>query len=131
MIIRFFIYGMLGWTMEIFWTGFNSFLKDDYKLVANTSLWMFPIYGLAIFLEPVFNLMVNLHILIRGVVYMFCIFGAEYITGTGIIKIIGACPWDYSDSPFNINSVIRLDYAPIWFLVGLGFEKLYFFLINF
>lgn len=56
---------------------------------------------------------------------MCCIFLAEYITGWGLQKAVGICPWDYSNSKFQVNGLIRLDYAPAWFVVGLLFEKLY------
>ena len=54
---------------------------------------------------------------------MLSIFTAEYITGY-ILKKRNMCPWDYSKAKYNINGLIRLDYAPLWFLVGLVFEKL-------
>ena len=34
------------------------------------------------------------------------------------------CPWDYSRARSNIQGVIRLDYAPVWFLTGLLYERL-------
>ena len=33
------------------------------------------------------------------------------------------CPWAYDRSGWNVGGVIRLDYAPAWFLVGLLFER--------
>lgn len=35
-----------------------------------------------------------------------------------------ACPWDYSDAALNYKGIIRLDYAPVWFIVGLIYEKM-------
>lgn len=125
MIWRFLIYGLVGWVLEIIWTGLHSFLKKDFSLISHTSLWMFPIYGLAVFLEPICSAMAGFPLVIRGGVYMCCIFLAEYITGWGLQKTVGVCPWDYSDSRFQVNGLIRLDYAPAWFVVGLLFEKLY------
>lgn len=52
---------------------------------------------------------------------MSCIFLGEYVSGM-FLKKRNACPWDYSKSRFNYRGVIRLDYAPIWFLTGLLFE---------
>ena len=52
---RFIIYGLLGFCMEVLWTGFGSLLKGDIKLTASTYVWMFFIYGLAVFLEPIHN----------------------------------------------------------------------------
>ena len=121
MMTKFLIYGVMGWCMEIIWTGFNSLLKKDFKLNANTSLWMFFIYGMAIFLEPTYELLIKLPFIVRGGIYVICIFFAEYVTGC-LLKKVNACPWDYSDSRYNINGIIRLDYAPLWFIAGLIFE---------
>lgn len=55
---------------------------------------------------------------------MVHIFFAEFISGS-ILKKLGICPWDYSGTPFNIEGVIRLDYAPLWFGLGLFYEKLF------
>ena len=54
---------------------------------------------------------------------MLCIFAVEFVTGS-FLKLMHLCPWDYSQSPWNINGVIRLDYAPVWFIAGLLFEWL-------
>ena len=31
---------------------------------------------------------------------------------------------DYSDAALNYKGIIRLDYAPVWFIVGLIYEKM-------
>lgn len=74
MLIRFLIYGIVGWIIEILWTGFHSFLRKDYSLMGNTSLLMFPIYGLVLALEPAFIFLVGYPLVVRGGVYMLSIF---------------------------------------------------------
>lgn len=123
--IRFIIYGLLGWCMEVFWTGLGSLLKGDVKLTSWTYLWMFPIYGLAIILEPIHKKLRNSHVILRGCIYTLIIFTIEYSTGWALRIILGVCPWDYSDSPFSISGIIRLDFAPLWFIAGLLFEKVH------
>lgn len=130
MFFRFAIYGLLGWSLEIFWTGMGSLLRGDIKLRGWTYLWMFPIYGLAILLEPVHNYIRDWPIFIRGGVYTSLIFTIEYLTGWLLKNIIDTCPWDYSHNPLSINGLIRLDYAPVWFIVGLLFEKVHNILVN-
>lgn len=51
------------------------------------------------------------------------IFAVEYAAGT-YLKRRGRCPWDYSRAKTNIDGVIRLDFAPLWFFTGLLFERL-------
>ncbi|MCK8826809.1 putative ABC transporter permease [Natroniella acetigena] len=130
MIIRFVIYGLLGWCLEIFWTGLNSLIEGDLVLRSWTSLWMFLIYGLAIFLEPIYSRIKDWSIILRGGSYTLLIFIAEYLTGWLLLNAVGVRPWDYSHTPLSIGGFIRLDYAPLWFIVGLLFERLYNLLIN-
>lgn len=120
---NFILCGLFGWCIEILWTSFEKFRRRDMKLIGNTSIWMFPIYGMASFFAPISRFIKKSNVLIRGLVYMISIFTAEYTTGY-ILKKHDMCPWDYSKSKYNINGLIRLDYAPLWFIVGLIFEKL-------
>lgn len=114
--------GMLGWGMEIFWTGLHALESENWKLTGYSSLWMFPIYGMAAFIGPVSKKLKNLPLALRGSIYMMGIFTVEYLSGM-FLKHYNLCPWDYSDSPFQYKGVIRLDYAPVWFLVGIIYEK--------
>lgn len=119
---NFFQCGILGWALEILWTGLHSFQIRNPKLTGRSSLWMFPIYGSASLLAPLMRRIRGCSVIKRGLIYTGCIFLGEYISGT-ILRRYDACPWDYSRSPWNLQGVIRLDYAPVWFLVGLLFER--------
>lgn len=115
--------GTTGWCLEIIFTSLHNTAGNNRKLIGNTSIWMFPIYGFACLLRPLCKLIKEKSLLFRGSIYTVCIFIAEYVSGT-LLRRIHACPWDYSESPRNINGLIRLDYAPLWFVVGLLFEKI-------
>jgi len=125
MVIKFLIYGALGWFMEIIWTGLGSLLRRDFKLHASTSIWMLFIYGMAVFVEPVCDMMRQLPLIARGAAYVLCFFAIEFATGA-VLKKARVCPWDYSGSKFNLFGLIRFDYAPVWFLAGLVFERVHF-----
>lgn len=114
--------GVIGWTLEVFWTGLHSFRIRDLKLTGNSSLWMFPIYGCAAFLAPLMKKLKDRSVWKRGLLYMFFIYLGEFFSGS-LLKKHDMCPWDYSRSPWQIREIIRLDYAPVWFLVGLLFER--------
>ena len=121
---NFLICGLCGWCMECFWTGLASLKKrKDRKLFCQTSVWMFPIYGMAACLTPLCSKLKNQNALIRGGVYALLIYAAEYTSGV-ILKKYDACPWDYSKAKLNYKGVVRLDYAPAWFLAGLLFERI-------
>lgn len=114
---------MMGWCLELFWTGLHSFRIRNPKLTGYSSLWMFPIYGSAAFLSPIIRLLKKQSFWKRGLIYMLCIYAGEYVSGS-LLQKHNSCPWDYSRSPFHYHGVIRLDYAPLWFTVGLLFEKM-------
>ena len=81
--------------------------------------------SMAAFLKPLSNFLCSkkCSFLLRGFLYMLFIFTAEYMSGS-LLKKHHCCPWDYSGTHFQINGVIRLDYAPLWFFCGLLFEYL-------
>ena len=120
---NFFICGLTGWCMEIVFTSLKGLHQHDLKLLGQTSIWMFPIYGCAALIKPMYHLIGRLPAAIRGGIYSAAIFAGEYVSG-GILKKHNCCPWDYSRARFNIRGVIRLDYAPLWMGAGLLFERI-------
>lgn len=120
---NFVLCGLTGWGFECFFTGCKGLFKKDKKLTCKTSLWMFGIYGMGFLIKPIYNIIKNIPTFFRGIIYSIMIFFTEFVTGV-ILKKHKACPWDYSDSKYNIKGVIRLDYAPLWFIVGLIYENI-------
>jgi uncharacterized membrane protein len=118
------IYGLIGLLIEVVFTGVWSAIVDrDRAATARTYLWMHPIYGAtALFLEWVYERLAGAPMLLRGVVYLAIIYGAEYGSGFVLRWALGRCPWDYGERRAAIHGLIRLDYAPAWFVVGLGAE---------
>lgn len=124
--IRFALYGFIGWIAEIVFTGFHSLLAGSLSLTGHTYLWMFPIYGLAAFLEPVHDRIRTVPWPVRGVIWVGAIFIIEYLTGWLLKVAIGVCPWDYTGiTPFAVEGFIRLDYFPVWFAAGMLFEQIH------
>lgn len=125
--------GIAGWCLEVVFTSVESIMAHDWRLMGRTSLLMFPIYGLGALLAPV-GRSVDLWIGERqmrptdryvrhGMLYMVLIFTTEYLSGAWL-RARGMCPWDYSGRQTNINGLIRLDFAPLWFVTGLLFEQI-------
>lgn len=130
--------GMTGWCLEVIFTSTESLLRHDWRLMGQTSLLMFPIYGLGALLGPIGGIIDQwvspgqgqrlsakpADLAIRhGFLYMVLIFVAEYIAGT-FLRSTGICPWDYTGRNTNIDGLIRLDFAPLWFFTGLLFEQI-------
>lgn len=114
--------GIIGWCMEIVFTAMDSIRRRNLRLTGSTSLWMFPIYGSAALLQPLSRLLRNRSLWFRGFTYMSIIYALEFVSGS-FLKRRNACPWDYGRSKYHIGRVIRLDYAPTWFIAGLVFER--------
>lgn len=91
--------------------------------MGHTSLWMFPIYGLAACIYPLNRVLKHFPVWLRGALYSGGILSVEYASGM-ILKHFSCCPWNYEGTKYNINGVIRLDYAPFWAAAGLIFEKI-------
>lgn len=111
----------------------ESILAHDWRLMGRTSLLMFPIYGLGALLSPIGrltdwwigerNISRADRYIRHGTLYMVLIFTTEYLSGM-LLRARGMCPWDYTGRQFNINGLIRLDFAPLWFATGLLFEQI-------
>ena len=129
--IRFVIYGLGGWCGEVVYTALTgSLLQGDWRLVGKTYLWMFPIYGLiAPLYEPVHNQIRAAPLLGRAAIWAVGFTLVELVTGWLIARLIGRCPWDYSERRWAINAYIRWDYFPVWALVGLALEPVHDFLV--
>lgn len=134
--------GIAGWCLEVMFTSVDSIMAGDWRLIGRTSLIMFPIYGMGALLLPISRFIDSWltdlpgledagqgrisragRMVRHGLIYMVLIFVAEYITGIWLTSV-GICPWDYSIWPDNVGGVIRLKFAPLWFMTGLLFEYL-------
>ena len=132
--IRFVIYGLLGWCMEIVWTALPRRRPVDWHLRGSTFLWMFPIYGLiAPLYEPLHEALrgAGAPWPLRGLIYAAGIMGVETLTGWLLERLTGRCPWDYrAATRWHWRGYTRFDYAPLWFAVGLALEPVHDFLVR-
>jgi Putative ABC-transporter type IV len=141
--LRFAVYGLLGFAAEVIWTAAYDLVAgttratgdvvgrrplegpERWRLAGRTYLWMFPIYGATgLLFEPASDAMGGLAWPLRGLAWMTGIFVIEYVAGWAIERLTGRCPWDYSYVRSSVHGYIRLDYAPVWFAFGLLGERL-------
>ncbi len=93
------------------------------RLMGQTSIWMFPIYGMASCIQEIYPLIEKWPVLCRGSLYSVGILTGEYISGS-ILKKLNICPWDYSAAKYNVQGIIRIDFFPVWMAAGLIFERI-------
>jgi uncharacterized membrane protein len=129
MLIRFLLYGLLGWCAEVFWSAVAEKWEgrqQGWGLRGHSYLWSFPIYGLiAPLFEPLHDGIRLWPWLLRGTVYVLCIWAIEYITGWILKRTLGRCPWSYAHCRYHLNGIIRWDYFPLWFGFGMLLEFLH------
>jgi hypothetical protein len=124
MLKRFVLYGIAGWGMEIIWTGLGSLFDGDLRMLGYSNLWMFVIYGCAVFLEPIHDIIRGWNWFFRGIIWTTIIWGMEYTSGLILFKMTGVHPWIY-DGPYAVDGLIELLYGPAWFTAGLVFERIH------
>jgi hypothetical protein len=118
----------VGVSLEVTFTALTNLRGGDRRLQGHSYLWMFPIYGLVYpaftWLWPVVE---GWPVLVRGGAYTVAIFVVEYGSGWLLRRLVGRCPWEdnYRSARWGVHGLIRLDYAPAWFALGLLFERLY------
>jgi len=127
---RFVIYGLVGWCIECLFTSVMDLASGagDLRLMGYSYLWMHPIWGLGLLLgERLMGVLqrLGLNRVTRSFIGMGVCFAVEYTMGALLVALIGRCPWDYSGSMFSVHGLVRLDYAPFWWLCAFSVEPLY------
>lgn len=132
MLIRFLIYGWLGWAAEILWTGLPKRRPIDWTLKAHTQWWTFPIYGqIATLYEPLHERIRHYPWWVRGFLYGCGFIGVEFVAGEAARALIGQVPWDYAGKTrWQYRGTTRVDYFPLWFLFGLFLEPVHDYLMR-
>ena len=82
---QFLLCGGIGWCLEILWTGLHSLQKGESTLCGTSSIWMFPIYGLAFVIGPISQHLTRLPFFLRGTLYTAGI----YLLSTPVVLSFG------------------------------------------
>ncbi len=120
------IYCLAGCFGELFFTGCTS-LASAHKVRPHTSPLMLPVYAMIQPLfEPVHRAMGGrVPLWGRALVYGSGFHAAEYVSGRLLRRLVGRAPWDYSNTRWQLDGLIRFDYFPLWALAGLVTERLH------
>jgi hypothetical protein len=123
------LFAILGLGFEIVFTAVLDWKSDKRRfLMGYSSLWYAPLYALApLFLHLITARIFEVPFLMRGIIYALLIFGVEYFGMLALRLLLGASPSQesYYKSGWNIHGLIRLDYFPAMFLLGLAFELIF------
>jgi uncharacterized membrane protein len=124
---RFVGYGIVGWGLEVAFTGVTgaSWARDR-RLRGHSYLWMLPIYGLGgLMLERVHDALERrgFRRWARSLGYTAGIYGVEFGTAALLNRLTGDVPWRYLHG-LHVRGYVRLDYAPFWYACGWLFEAL-------
>lgn len=121
-------YACLGLLVEVVFTGISSGISGDRRLTSKTYLWMIPVYGFGgVIITEIISYLSTWHILVRSIVVTIAIYTIEFTSGLVLQRLIGRCPWQYTDKHGRIhrNSVlglIRLDYVLFWYILAATFD---------
>lgn len=128
------LYGHIGILLEFWFTGARSLFRRHWKLTTSSYLWMLPIYGCTALLMEAVKTAIPWPFYFKAFLYVPLIYGAEALSGatlkvlTGVLQRFlggaqgGVVPWEYEKSNWAPFGLVNFRYAPIWYLVALGFD---------
>lgn len=111
MVLLFFIYGFLGWCVEVAFAAFKNgcFVNRGFLNGPICPIYGFGLIGVVLLLRP---LQGNLWLLFVGSCLITTLI--ELVTGFLLERIFHAKWWDYSGMPLNIGGYVCLLFSVIW-----------------
>ncbi|KAL0964354.1 hypothetical protein UPYG_G00322700 [Umbra pygmaea] len=123
---RLYVYALHGCLCEVGFTAVWEWcVTQDRRLLGHTSLWALPMYAFAMFLMEGLHdrlLTQRCPLLLRILVYTLFIYLWEFSWGL-VLRLLGACPWDYAGFSYNLAGLVTLEYALPWALASLIAEQ--------
>ena len=107
--------GFTGLCLEILWTGLHSLLRGDASMKGTTSLLMFPIYGCASLILPVYQKLKSLPALLRGSLYTAGFYLAEFTSGLSC-RLFTCAPGTILECPISTKE------SSVWTISRSGFS---------
>ena len=107
--------GFTGLCLEILWTGLHSLLRGDASMKGTTSLLMFPIYGCASLILPVYQKLKKLPALLRGSLYTAGFYLAE-LPAVLSCRLFTCAPGTIPECPISTKE------SSVWTISRSGFS---------
>ncbi|XP_070833266.1 transmembrane protein 229B-like [Chaetodon trifascialis] len=125
-VTRLYVYALHGCLCEVAFTAVLDWCStQDRRLAGHSSLWALPMYATAIYLMESLQalLLAQRHPLpARLLSYTVFIYLWEFSWGVGL-RLLGACPWDYSGYRYNLGGLVTLEYALPWAMAAFIAEQ--------
>lgn len=126
LLFEMFLFAVFALGLEVVFTSACDWKQDRRRLLMGySSLWYAPLYAIApLFLHVAGAYVFGLPFWLRGALYAAVIFAVEYLGMLALRLLLGASPSQehYYKARWNIHGLIRLDYFPAMFFMGLIFE---------
>ena len=126
-LFRFVLFGLMGLLFEVLTGSVMKAWKGDWNLHGATSPWMILDYGLfAVLLMPAAEWLKRRRVPLAGraFAYMLLIYAVEYASGH-LFTVCGLRIWNYRWLTYHFQEQIALEFAPVWYAMGLAAEFLY------
>ncbi|AWP14418.1 putative transmembrane protein 229b-like [Scophthalmus maximus] len=125
-LVRLYVYALHGCLCEVAFTAVCDWCStQDRRLAGHTSLWALPMYATAIYLmEGLRSWLLAQHqpLPVRLTAYTLFIYFWEMSWGAGL-RLLRACPWDYSGYRYNLGGLVTLEYALPWAVAAFIAEQ--------
>ena len=109
--------GFTGLCLEILWTGLHSLLRGDASMKGTTSLLMFPIYGCASLILPVYKKLKSLPALLRGSLYTLPDFTWQNLPAVLSCRLFTCAPGTIPECPISTKE------SSVWTISRSGFSQ--------
>ncbi|XP_049456827.1 transmembrane protein 229B-like [Epinephelus fuscoguttatus] len=123
---RLYVYALHGCLCEVAFTAVWDWCSSqDRRLAGHSSLWALPMYATAIYLMEILRdrlLAQHFPLPMRLTAYTLFIYLWEFSWGVGL-RLLQACPWDYSGHRYNLGGLVTLEYALPWTVAAFIAEQ--------
>nr|XP_057920917.1 transmembrane protein 229B-like [Doryrhamphus excisus] len=123
---RLYVYALHGCLCEVCFTAVLDWCSiRDRRMMGYSSLWALPMYATAIYiLEKLRSRLLIGHqaLPLRLLMYTLFIYTWEFTWGTAL-RLLKACPWDYSGYKYNFGGLVTLEYALPWAVAAFIAEQ--------
>ena len=124
--VRFWVYAVQGVLYELTFTAlWNCCVSPNARLMGESSIWSMWVYGMGSLLHEVliYTRLKHHHIVPRIIANLVYTYAWEYANGC-VLRLFGACPWDYAERKWNVHGLITFEYIPVWIVGGILHEQL-------